>query len=264
MKFSSLLIRALFFFVGSLAFQVGRADAQAQAVFLTGNFIPPLEAYYTNSAPVFGSYLGGAVIIRRLGLAGTSSFSVPPALGNRQTNSFSADFNFELSFDGGATFQSIQTAGSATMSLNHTADVSGTNFFAVELLSLNVSGGTLPTGMMLRESPTLASTGTNAVSAGAGGYFTTSSFSAYTEFSIDGGATWSPSASPPGGLSIASDRQILTCLTNLTVMATDTGGALVICDFAGAESASDGCAPGGGWWWIIRRADLLFPSGLTP
>lgn len=68
-----------------------------------------------------------------------------------------------------------------------------TAFYDTEMLQLDLSGGTLPSGVMLRESPTLASTGQTRIdSIGGGVYHIDSFFDVFTELSIDGGATWTP------------------------------------------------------------------------
>jgi hypothetical protein len=74
----------------------------------------------------------------------------------------------------------------------------GFTFYDTEMLQLNITGGNLPAGMMIRESPTLASTGKTAISpATGGGYIIDSFFDVFTELSTDGGQTWLASTSAP-------------------------------------------------------------------
>ena len=62
--------------------------------------------------------------------------------------------------------------------------------FQTEMLQLDISGGGLPTGVMIRESPTLASTGATSISDLGGGQFQIDSFfDVFAELSIDGGTT---------------------------------------------------------------------------
>jgi hypothetical protein len=57
------------------------------------------------------------------------------------------------------------------------------------MLSMSLTGG----GVMIRESPTRASTGkTSITDIGGGMYHIDSFFDVFTELSIDGGATWIP------------------------------------------------------------------------
>src|SRR5207247_1134427 len=61
-----------------------------------------------------------------------------------------------------------------------------------EMLRLDISGGTLPVGVMIRESPTRASTGKTTVRPIEGGYMIGSFFDVFPEISVDGGQTWTP------------------------------------------------------------------------
>jgi hypothetical protein len=74
----------------------------------------------------------------------------------------------------------------------------GFTFYDTEMLELYITGGNLPAGMMIRESPTLASTGKTAISpATGGGYIIDSFFDVFTELSMDYGVTWLVSTSAP-------------------------------------------------------------------
>jgi hypothetical protein len=92
--------------------------------------------------------------------------------------------------------------------------------FATEMLQLDLSGGTLPPGMQLRESPTLHSTGQTTVRSIAGGQFQVSSFfDVFTELSLDGGQTWTPRA--PATLELtdtipAASNQSAACVSGPT------------------------------------------------
>ena len=68
-------------------------------------------------------------------------------------------------------------------------DVTGT--FVTEMLGMNLVG---TGGVMIRESPTLQSTGqTKITDIGGGLYHIDSFFDVFTELSLDGGASWIPS-----------------------------------------------------------------------
>lgn len=85
---------------------------------------------------------------------------------------------------------------SAQVSLTLTHTIGGTRYFDTEMLSLNLSGGTLPGGFLLRESPTRRSLGQQVIASTADGQFRISSFfDIFTEISLDGGQTWSESES---------------------------------------------------------------------
>lgn len=67
----------------------------------------------------------------------------------------------------------------------------------LEMLQLDLSGGEMPAGVMIRESPTLASLGkTSLTDIGGGLYHIDSFFDVFTELSLDGGQTWNPASGP--------------------------------------------------------------------
>ncbi len=69
--------------------------------------------------------------------------------------------------------------------------------FSTEMLQLNLQGGGLPAGVMVRESPTLPSVGQTSITDLGGGLFHIDSFfDVFTELSLDGGQSWSPSNGP--------------------------------------------------------------------
>ena len=111
----------------------------------------------------------------------------PPSDGSLFHVSSFFDVFTELSIDGGPPVPSISpVTGDATY--QETSPGSGT--FSTEMLQLNISG--MPSGIMLRESPTLQSTGQTTVRPVNGGYRISSFFDIFTEISLDGGASWVP------------------------------------------------------------------------
>ena len=76
-----------------------------------------------------------------------------------------------------------------------------TGTFQTEMLSLNLQGTVPGLGaFMIRESPTLQSTGQVTITALPGGMFQIDSFfDVFTELSTDGGATWMPGTQVRGG-----------------------------------------------------------------
>jgi hypothetical protein len=71
-------------------------------------------------------------------------------------------------------------------------------FYDTEMIQLDISGGSLPPGVRLRESPTLASTGKTAVQPTPDGSFTiVSDFNIRIEVSTDNGASWTPPTNGP-------------------------------------------------------------------
>jgi hypothetical protein len=65
-----------------------------------------------------------------------------------------------------------------------------TRTFQTEMLSMNLTGGTLPANVRIRESPTLQSTGQTTIRAfSKGGFLIDSFFDIFVEVSLDGGQT---------------------------------------------------------------------------
>lgn len=109
---------------------------------------------------------------------------------------FDVSYEMILSLDGGPN---VAHTGNGTMHIAGTAPGGQEpRVFVMEVLSLNLSGmlgGVEP--FMLRESPTLASTGLTTITLEPGGtYGMTSFFDVFTELSIDGGATWAQGVGP--------------------------------------------------------------------
>ena len=116
----------------------------------------------------------------------------PPALGNTATHEFTATATFRYSPDG-TNYTDVQSPLVGRFSVTNTsAGPGGTQTFDTEMLQLDIAGGTLPPGTMLRESPTRASTGNIQIDTTRGGFAISSFFDVFTEISLDGGATWSP------------------------------------------------------------------------
>ncbi len=81
---------------------------------------------------------------------------------------------------------------SGYLNLDHT-----TGIFATEIVSMSLSGDVGGTPVIIRESPTMSSTGqTTITDLGNGMYHVDSFFDVFTELSVDGGQTWTPSEGP--------------------------------------------------------------------
>jgi hypothetical protein len=123
------------------------------------------------------------------------SFSPLPALGASSNETVSINFTkVSFSLDGGVTINDYSATGEMQIRLLHVADLGSDRMFDTEMLQLNISGGTLPPGIMLRESPTRASTGRTSIRTSASGHMISSFFDVFTEISLDGGATWAPAS----------------------------------------------------------------------
>jgi hypothetical protein len=90
--------------------------------------------------------------------------------------------------------------GTGTARVVGTAPLGEPRIFETEMLSLNLNGvynGVSP--FMIRESPTIASTGQTTIESLLDGQYRIDSFfDVFTEMSVDGGATWFPMVPEPG------------------------------------------------------------------
>ncbi len=110
-----------------------------------------------------------------------------PVVGNATVQSF-FDVWLEVSTDSGATW----SPRSGTGSINVTQSFGGTSG-GVETWSISISGvDSMVPGLLLRESPTLTSTGTNTYTPVTSGYSIDSFFDVFLEISTDGGNSWQP------------------------------------------------------------------------
>jgi hypothetical protein len=145
-----------------------------------------------------------------------SAVSLPP-LGSSSTQTLSLNFTkISFSFDGGTTTNDYSATCDMQVHISHVADLGDTRIFDTEMLSMSLSGGTLPGGVMIRESPTLATRGKvkSVRDMGNNRSIMSSFFDVFTEISLDGGATWSPASEPvcldfsssPPSVSVASNN----------------------------------------------------------
>ncbi len=81
--------------------------------------------------------------------------------------------------------------------ITYNSTLGSTSIYEIELLSCDLSGGTLPGGIIFRESPTLISRGQIvSTTIGSGLYRMSAYFEPNMEVSTNSGADWSPSSSP--------------------------------------------------------------------
>lgn len=167
--------------------------------------LPPLfpPAYYTNH--VANINYGGAVTLTNVGHQ-----ALPPV--NRMTNGLDEIETFSSQLHGqGALFGnplSVTANGNVTtVVFNKVGNVTGT--FQTEMLSMNLSGGSLPPGVMIRESPTLPSQGVTSITDIGGGLYNIDSFfDVFTELSIDGGQTWTPDQNGPERVTLVPEPSV--------------------------------------------------------
>lgn len=196
----SLIIRGAA--LGALAILSGATASALPFVIEPTPNLPPLGAFYGSLSHVPIGFAGGQILVKDVKLFNFSaSFPPPPLLGST-THSFGSTVNMRVSMDFGSTFNLFSAPAFVTVRVDSTGDVGNTRFFNTEMLQLDISGGNLPPGVMIRESPTLASTGQTTIEQlsllGHGPqYGITSFFEIFTELSVDGGINWMPAENGP-------------------------------------------------------------------
>ena len=112
--------------------------------------------------------------------------------------------------DGGKTFSPFSGDADVVVRMSYAGNSGDTLLYDTEMLSLNLTG---PGGLMIRESPTRASTGRTTVQPlSGGGYAIGSFFDVFTEISLDGGASWSP-AQDSAPMELTTDAQQVAPIT---------------------------------------------------
>jgi hypothetical protein len=162
--------------------------------------LPPLGGAYLTPSQVHTTYGGGALTIV-LSQIQHQPFAQPPPVRipdpshpANELETFDSGVTGLVSVNGSPDMPLTLTGPVQTEVFGKTGNVTGT--FNTEMLSMDLSGNTGFGPVMIRESPTLASTGqTTITDIGGGQYRIDSFFDIFTELSVDGGATWIPSTS---------------------------------------------------------------------
>jgi hypothetical protein len=167
-------------------------SARAQCLSSGDCIMPPGGCAYVGVAHL--SY-GVNDAVNSLVLDNSGACTIFPPLGGSGNASFPAVANVGLSSDGGNTFTIFSAPAALTVHLATVGQNGSVKTIQTEMLQMDISGGSLPSGVMLRESPTLASPGSCTSTDQGGGLFQiTSFFDVFTELSLDHGVTWMPSS----------------------------------------------------------------------
>jgi hypothetical protein len=123
-----------------------------------------------------------------------SSVCQPGSLECDEHHHFESQLHAMVSINGGP-LQPIMMSGPVDTVAYNKGPTDTTGTFDTEMLSMSLTGA----GVMIRESPTRASTGkTSITDIGGGMYHIDSFFDVFTELSVDGGMTWIPKAGNRG------------------------------------------------------------------
>jgi len=151
--------------------------------------VPPPDGVYLTPQQVHAEYMDGAldIILRDIRHSGFTNINRTPSSGNT-FETFNSTVMGNVSVNN-SPFQPISLSGPVAVELfNYTPNNTGT--FNTEMTQLDLSNGSV----MIRESPTLSSLGTTTITDIGGGQFRIDSFfDIFTELSLDGGNSWTPS-----------------------------------------------------------------------
>jgi hypothetical protein len=161
------------------------------AMFAASKFLPSPVSQDASTNPVWQSYAPG-IILKDVQCKQFTTWIAPPALDATTTHSYNAQVDYLVSTDGGITFSPGRAPAMLTVRTYHSRDFDGRATYETELLQMDVSGGDLPVGMRLRESPTRVSEGGISIRAMTDNYKINSFFDIFTELTLDNGVTWQP------------------------------------------------------------------------
>ena len=163
--------------------------------FFPNPLLSPPDGRYISAKQWHALYANGIIVSNVIHRSFLQSFPPPPP-GPGQTHSFSSKVDFKLAMGANQPFQQMTADADCTVQITYAGTNGNEQIYQTEMVALNLHGGTLPPGVLLRESPTLTSTGETRINPTAGGYMISSFFDVFTELSSDGGQTWSPSGTP--------------------------------------------------------------------
>lgn len=189
--------------------------------------LPPPDGNYVTPAEYHAAYAQG-IIIKDIKHNRFTQSQPPPPPGGSQTHSFGSQVQFMVSMDGGATFSPGNAPANAIVLVRSSQENGATRYFDTEMLQLNIQGGSLPPGVMIRESPTKASLGRTSVRQTPTAYQISSFFDIFTELTVNGGQNWSESLTGPAGVNLfPGPCYHLTCPPNQVVYTSSSSGAVV-------------------------------------
>jgi hypothetical protein len=169
--------------------------------------LPPAGVYLT-PAQVHAEYTGPGLDIllsqvQHLPYANGAPGIAPPShtpVNGGDLEHFGSSVSGMVSVNGGGAIPAQGSGPVSVLVSGYTPGDTGT--FQTEMLSLDLNFGS---GIMIRESPTLQSTGQTSITPiGGGMYHIDSFFDVFTELSLDGGNTWMPDIQGPAHVNLTS------------------------------------------------------------
>ena len=233
--------------------------------------LPPPTGAYLSGQRYSGRYLPSPtappILVSNIIHRRFTGSQPPPPGRTEQIDRFDSEVEMMFSKNGGATWNQVVAPAIASVLVRSSADDGATRFFDTEMLSLNISGGGLPPGVMVRESPTKQSLGRTSMRmvpdpTGAIWDYVSSFFDIFTELSLDNGATWLPSLNGPKHVAVTNRPVIppitILCPPDMKVGAIAATGASVIYP---SPTVNGGCPP----YSVVCNppSGSVFPIGTT-
>jgi hypothetical protein len=166
-------------------------------VITTDPGLPPLTGAYMTPDQVHAEYTANGldIILSQIKHKPIAGTVVRTVNGPDEIENFDSTVDGQVSVNGNP-LGPIQLQGPVRVEVfGKVGNVTGT--FQTEMLSMDLTGSSPSGPVMIRESPTQASTGqTTITDIGGGEYRISSFFDVFTELSIDGGQSWIPSQGP--------------------------------------------------------------------
>ena len=182
-------------FAATVLVMVCSAAVLADGVNTSNPNLPPDLGTYVNANRVPITYNGGglSVILQDLQLKPNAATTVRTNFGLDEREAFDVTLNGTASVNLSPPAPFASSGNELTNTFNKVGNTTGT--FNAEMLFLNLNGSSPFGPFMIRESPTLATTGQTKITDIGGGMFHIDSFfDVFTELSIDGGQSWIPSS----------------------------------------------------------------------
>jgi hypothetical protein len=232
---------------GMCTFTITVNDNQAPVVtcpasggaFAASDCLPSQSSAYTGAT----LYSVGSNTVTNAVLSGFTPCTAPPVSGMATIN-FTGILTGDLSMGGPPAHFQAPVSGSMKVTFNNLTG--STRTFDTEMLQLDISGGNLPAGVQLRESPTLMSTGQTKITTVTGGFHIDSFFDVFTELSTNSGSSWTPD---PTARHIAA------------VQSTDANACNAVVNYP-AATATDNC-PGVSAVTCVPASGTTFAKGTT-
>ena len=158
--------------------------------------LPAAGAAYHGDAPHL--FFGGTVELTCSSHGNFTSAVAPPTTqGGTATSDYFATFEGQLVLSPPLVAATVTYPLSLQVHMVEQITLAATQgamrTFDTELLTFELGGSSAPAGVMLRESPTIASIGRTTITTLSGGQYRIESFyDVWLEISLDGGGTWQP------------------------------------------------------------------------